>query len=163
MIPSDDVKAYRRTLGLFATGVAVVTALSEQQPIGMTVNSLASVSLQPPLILWSIDERATHYEAFSNSEYFAVHILSMAQRKISDFFSTKALDKFSERSHKQDKRGLPYIDDCLARFECAYETSHKTGDHNIILGRVINYQSSPKELPLLFAKGGYHQLGEALP
>ena len=160
--PENDLRVYRQALGCFATGVAVVTALSEDRPVGMTINSLASVSLRPPLILWSIDEQATHYEAFSGSDYFAVHILSAAQRSLSDFFSAKMVDKFANRHDERDAQGLPLLEDCVARFECALEATHRAGDHNIILGRVLRYQSNPTQAPLLFAGGRHHQLGEPL-
>lgn len=162
MTPEDDLIAYRQALGCFTTGVAVITALSGEEPVAITVNSLASVSLKPPLILWSIDEQATHYEAFSSCEHFAVHILSAAQRELANFFSTKAADKFSGRDYRQDERGLPLLDDCPARFECALETTHTAGDHNIILGRVLKFRSASELAPLLFSGGGYHELGDKL-
>ena len=154
-----DDKLFRRALGTFPTGVTVVTTRDEDgAPVGMTVASFNSVSLDPPLILWSLDRSAFSFQAFSTASHFCVHILAEDQVEMSDRFAQTLTDKFSDLETEPGIGGAPRLINCAARFDCAAWRTYDGGDHIIIIGQVEDMESSGKP-PLLFAGGGYHALG----
>lgn len=152
--PAPDGVAYRRALGAFATGVCVVTADGAAGPVGITVNSFASVSLEPRLVLWSLDERSVRWPAFSAAERFAVHVLSARDRDRAARFSRGAgrLDP-SEFTRPDD--GPPALPDVLARFDCAVHQRIPMGDHLILVGRVLAFEASAGGDALTFYRGRY--------
>lgn len=157
--PEDDLISYRNALGAFTTGVAVVTSTIASKPIGITINSFSSISLKPPLILWSIDEQSSHFDDFHQVQSFAVHILSIRQKAIADRFVQISDDKFSNLEWTYDEMGLPVIPESLARLQCRHNSFYEAGDHRIILGEVLQYHRNEGE-PLLFSGGQYHHLGD---
>lgn len=153
--PGFDVRAFRRALGQFATGVTIVTCLdADGAPTGMTANSFSSVSLDPPLVLWSLDRRAKGFEAYANADRFAVSILSVDQTELSNRFARSGGDKFAGLDWPAGEGGVPLVPEAAARFECATERRLDGGDHVIILGRVTAFERTERPV-LVFAQGSY--------
>ncbi|UXJ50037.1 flavin reductase family protein [Pseudomonas citronellolis] len=153
----------RQALGQFATGVTIVTTLDgESWPIGVTANSFNAVSLEPPLVLWSIGKSAYSYPAFAGSEHFAVHVLGEGQRALSDRFAQASTDKFAGLEVGAGVGGVPLLPGCLTVFECATEHRYDGGDHLILVGRVLRMAApEPDMRPLLFHRGRYQDLAHA--
>ncbi|MBY6191402.1 flavin reductase family protein [Microbulbifer agarilyticus] len=155
---AERARALRDTLGQFATGVTVVTALNAQgEPVGMTVNSFNSVSLDPALILWSIDRGCMSYAAYTEGEYFAVHVLKGDQQNVSNLFAGRGADKFGQVKWHKDANGVPHLDDCAAIFHCRRVQNIEGGDHTILLGEVVEFSAAGGE-PLVFHCGQYRAL-----
>lgn len=154
--PALDQDAFRSALGSYATGVTVVTVPSEDGPIGITANSFASVSLNPPLVLWSPAKESNRFKYFSGAPHFAIHVLDGHQQDVCNAFTKDrhACDRFDWEA---GANGVPLINGCLARFECTLEAEHDAGDHTIIIGRVTaaSYRAG---LPLLFHAGRFVSL-----
>lgn len=149
-------KDFRNALGSFTTGVTIVTTMEPGgTPTGLTVNSFASVSLQPPLVLWSIDKQSGSCETFVNSGHFAIHILYKTQQPLSKLFSSKSDNKFNGISWNTGMNGSPILPDYISCFECTTESTYEGGDHIILLGRVNKYDIKNDEPPLLFHSGEY--------
>lgn len=151
--PTLDPRAYRTALGAFATGVTVVTVPSADGPIGITANSFASVSLDPPLVLWSPAKESKRFKYFSDAPHFAIHVLDAHQQDICTGF-THDKAAFDGLDWVRGDHDVPHIRGCLARFECSLETTHDAGDHVIIIGRVTG-ASFREGLPLLFQAGRF--------
>lgn len=154
-----DARALRNALGRYATGVAVVTAISpDGQPIGLTINSFAAVSLVPPLVLWSLDNQSQHLAAFRAASHHAINVLAADQEAVSQRFATWPVDRFSGLDWQPGLGGAPVLADGCAHFEVANETQHAGGDHTIFIGRVARLSESPAREPLLFFGGRYRAL-----
>ena len=151
--PQSDLRAYRGALGAFATGVTIVTTQTASGPVGMTANSFASVSLDPPLILWSPAKSSSRFAAFSQAPQFIVHVLGVDQRPLAEAF-TRAKNAFDGLDWSLTDTGSPLIRGCLASFECQTDALHDAGDHVIILGRVQHVAHQPGA-PLLFHGGQF--------
>ncbi|MDC0039830.1 flavin reductase [Paracoccaceae bacterium] len=148
-------KDFRAALSSFATGVTIITARDlKDEPIGMTASSFNSVSMEPPLVLWSIAKSALSAPSFTNAEFFAVHVLASDQTEISNKFAIKGEDKFSNINWSQDSNGVPIIDGVSSRFDCKTYAIHEGGDHWIILGEVIEIENNSKR-GLVFSEGSY--------
>jgi flavin reductase (DIM6/NTAB) family NADH-FMN oxidoreductase RutF len=151
----------RRALGEFATGVTIVTARDvERGVVGLTVNSFASVSLEPPLVLWSLSRRSSSLRAFEAAGHFAVNVLAAEQKWLSDRFVRPAADKFAGVDWQPGAGGAPVLDGCIASFECRTRHCLDGGDHVIFLGEVERLSRRDGE-PLLFL-GGRYRLVEPL-
>ena len=152
---SFDPKAFRRALGLFATGVTIVTTrAADGTPVGITANSFNSVSLQPPMVLWSLAKNARSLASFSECGYWNVHILSNEQEALSNRFARAGEDKFAGMALDQSANGVALIPDCTARFQCRNAFQYEGGDHIIFVGEVIEYDASQRP-PLLYVTGDY--------
>lgn len=149
----DNHRAFRNALGSFTTGVTVVTAMTSDGPIGMTVNSFASVSLDPPLVLWSPAKSSSRYGAFTGARHFAIHVLSAEQDHLSAAF-TRGGNGFDEIEIRFNDEGVPVLPGTLARFECAQQAQHDAGDHTIIIGKVLRVAHRQGE-PLCFSGGRF--------
>lgn len=149
----ETERAYRDALGSFGTGVTLITTTTDQSPIGMTVNSFASVSLDPALVLWSVAKRSGRYEAFRNASNFAIHILAENQYDLAMAFAKNA-DAFEPSEWDFSKGEIPLAKKALARFECQTQAVHDGGDHSIMIGRVQRF-SQRQGLPLLFTAGKF--------
>lgn len=157
--PQIDVADFRRALGCFATGVAVVTTLdSRNEPVGITVSSFNSVSMDPPLVLWSIADDAMSYDVFMNAKYFAVNVLTIDQQELSERFASKGADKFTGLGCREGLHGLPILPEYAACFECSTEHQYEGGDHKIIVGRVLRLEDTDKD-PLIYYRGHFHEKG----
>lgn len=150
-----DPRRFREVCGQYATGVAVVTArCGEGRPAGVTVNSFTSVSLDPPLIQFSLDRKASVFPIFIDTAHFAVNVLSSEQRPLSSRFALKS-DAFEEVGYAAGSHGCPVLEGCIANIECEKFAVYDGGDHVIILGRVKQVHCAPANEPLLFFRGGY--------
>ncbi|AOG09614.1 MULTISPECIES: flavin reductase family protein [Rhizobiaceae] len=150
---ADNHRAFRNALGSFTTGVTVVTATTSDGPIGMTVNSFASVSLDPPLVLWSPAKSSSRYGAFTGARHFAIHVLGADQDHLSAAF-TRGGNGFDGIEVRFNDEGVPVLPGTLARFECAEQAQHDAGDHTIIIGRVLRVAHRQGE-PLCFSGGRF--------
>lgn len=154
-----EQQTYRDICGQFATGVTVVTGrLDDGSPIGVTVNSFSSVSLDPPLVLFSLDKKALSFDAFSMTKNFAFNILSEDQKGYSNNFATQSPNKFDGIDHRESTNGVPLLKGCLGVIECRMHAVHEGGDHQIIVGEVIKITSGECDKPLIFYKGAYRSL-----
>ncbi|MGX1098841.1 flavin reductase family protein [Amorphus sp. MBR-141] len=155
-----DPRAFRNALGAFATGVCVVTAVTgDGERLGMTVNSFSSVSLDPPLILFSVANAAKGIEAWRCVEHYAVNMLAWNQQDVSNRFARAMTDKWSDLDVDTGGHGMPLIRHALARFECRGEHQYPGGDHVILVGRVLNFEVlRPDAEPLVFHRGRYREL-----
>jgi flavin reductase (DIM6/NTAB) family NADH-FMN oxidoreductase RutF len=150
-----DQRALRTALGRFATGVTVVTTRTPQGKLeGLTANSFSAVSLDPPLVLWSLKRNAPSLANFLASGYFAVNVLARAQEEIAHHFATRRRDKFAGVPQVPGLGGAPLLHGTLAAFECSTESTIESGDHVILLGRVHRASHRDGE-PLIFSAGRY--------
>lgn len=146
---------FRAVMGSFPTGVTVITAMDKRgRPWGVTVNSFGSVSLDPPLVLWSLKLSSKSYPAFLNADRFSVSILAEDQATISSRFATHVDDKFDGICVRAGLDGVPLINGAAAHIECRKVTSHPGGDHRIFLGEVERIAISERR-PLIFSRGKY--------
>lgn len=163
-----DRLALRAALGAFATGVTIVTTRdSKGRDIGVTANSFNSVSLDPPMVLWSLSRKALSLSAFQANPHFAVHVLAAEQDGLSRKFAVQGADKFEQLAVTRGLGEVPLIDDCAARFQCHTSFNYDGGDHVIFVGTVLAFESFNRP-PLLFHAGRYalaveKQLGESAP
>lgn len=154
-IQALDPKAFRRALGNFATGVTIMTAQNAQgERVGVTANSFNSVSLDPALILWSIDKNSSSYRIFSEATHFAVNILSAAQIDLSNKFARRAEDKFAGIEYEIGAGSSPILKNCSAVFECEKFNIVEGGDHWVIIGKVVKFHDHGRS-PLLYHQGAY--------
>ena len=160
--PPVDSRKFRNALGCFATGVTVVTGLTESGvPVGVTVNAFASVSLRPPLILICLARTTGCLSAFSTGARFAVNILGEDQEPLSKAFAGPQEHKFRNRAFDTWDSGCPILPGCLANLECTRTDSHSAGDHVIVIGRVDRIETAAVARPLLFYRSAYGRLGDA--
>ena len=149
-----DPRTLRDALGCFATGVTVVTCLNEGRPAGLTVNSFTSVSLAPPLVLWSLAKSARSLPVFESTQHFAIHVLSASQVEVSRRFASSVADKFGGLEIDLGHGEVPLLRDYGARFQCEKRHAFDCGDHIIYVGEVVDFDHRPSE-PLLFHGGQY--------
>jgi 3-hydroxy-9,10-secoandrosta-1,3,5(10)-triene-9,17-dione monooxygenase reductase component len=150
-----DRASFRAALGRFVTGVTVVTSLDPAgKPVGLTVNSFNSVSLDPPLVLWSIDRRGTFFDAFAQAPRFAVNVLSAAQKDLARRFAGNPAGRFQGVACEPGLAGIPLLTDCIAWFECSTRQRVDGGDHLILVGLVERFAQGPGQELLYFA-GSY--------
>lgn len=149
----DNSRAFRDALGQYATGVTVITCNTPSGPVGITANSFASVSLDPPLVLWSPAKTSTRYAFFMAAEHFAIHVVGADQTDLCTAFarSGTAFDQFD---WEVGLNNVPLFEGCLSRFECTKTAEFDGGDHTIILARVIRASMRAGD-PLLFHGGRY--------
>lgn len=157
--PATDGRAFRRCLGQFATGVTVMTARDGEQLAGLSVNSFAALSLDPPLILWSVRRESGSWPVFRQARHFAVNMLSSEQVELSNRFATAGSEKFSQTPWTPGDRGAPLLHGAIAYLECDLVQVHEGGDHYVLVGEVQRYARFAGE-PLLFAQGRYAVLDE---
>ena len=152
-------REFRDALGRYATGVTVVTALvGENEKIGITINSFSSVSLEPPLILYSLAKDYHHLEALSSAENFAVNVLSADQREISQSFAHTREDQWKGVDYRVSSRRNLILQPNLAVLECVPFDRIDGGDHLVILGRVVEISANGEDDPLLFFGGSYRRI-----
>ena len=155
MTKSFDLRRLRDCFGRFATGVTIITTIdSEGQPTGLTANSFSSVSLEPPLILWSLDKRSSQIDAFRVAEYYAINVLAADQIDLSNLFATPNEDRFAGLTYSAGIGGAPLLADCVAWIECRSLTTYEGGDHLVFVGEVQRFDHSDRPA-LLFLGGRY--------
>lgn len=153
-----DTRELRNTLGMFATGVTIVTARApDGTPVGLTVNSFSSVSLEPPLVLWSLARTSRALDVFTHQEHWAINILSADQEELSNRFASSGDDKFSGVEMEDGVAGAPLLTDCVARLQCRTASQFDGGDHVILVGEVVKFERSDLD-PLVFYRGRYARI-----
>lgn len=158
---SFDLRTFRDTLGLFVTGVTIITTRdADGAPVGITANSFNSVSLEPPLVLWSVGLKALSLPAFAAAQNFAVHILRDDQADLSQRFARSGIDKFSGLAVERGLGDAPLLPDCAARLECSLHAKHAAGDHVLFIARVDRLVSDPDAMPLVYHGGRYAELSD---
>ncbi len=154
--PSFSSPEFRAALGSFATGVTIVTALDASgRPVGLTANSFNSVSLSPPLVLWSLSKRAGSMPAFTNGSHYAINILAADQRLLAERFASKDVDRFAGVGVRRGAGGVPVLEGSAAVFECFNRSQYEEGDHIIFVGEVEHCERREGALPLIYHGGRY--------
>ena len=161
-MPPFDAKTLRSALGRFTTGVTIATCRDlDGRPIGLTCNSFNSLSLDPPLVLWSLRAASPALAAFREASHFAINVLSEAQVGLSRRFARAVPDRFAEGQWADGIGGAPVLGGCTAVFECALQSQQEAGDHVLFIGQVERMHEAALP-PLLFQAGHYRLLGEIL-
>jgi len=146
---------FRQLLGRFATGVTVVTSRSgDGEPVGMTANSLSSVSLQPPLVLVSVEKGHEMHAAMETGTHYVFNILSSEQEALSRRFAASEPNRFRGVSYRENQHGIAILDGVVAHIECEKQAAVPGGDHTIFVGLVVGGDTTDKR-PLLYYRGGY--------
>ena len=153
-----DQDAFRRTLGQFATGVTIITAVSDGEPAGVAANSFTSVSLDPPLVLFCVARTSTTWPRIERARKFAVNILGEHQEELSRLFATKGADRFGQTEWHIGVGGSPVLHDTIAYLDCEFWAEYDGGDHIIVVGRVLDLGTPHDAGPLLFFRGKYGRL-----
>ena len=152
----------RHALGRFTTGVTIVTCLDANgESVGLTANSFNALSLDPPLVLWSLRSTSTSLAAFKCASHFAINVLAESQVELSRRFASSVEHKFAEGPWSEGRCGAPVLAGCAAVFECATASMQQAGDHQLFIGRVLAVMESAVA-PLVFQSGHYRLLGEVL-
>lgn len=155
--PSFSTADFRAALGMFATGVTIVTALDDNgRRIGLTANSFNSVSLEPPLVLWSLSRAAASLATFSRGSHYAVNILAADQKELAVRFSTRRADRFEGVAFREGAGGAPLLDGVVAVFECFNRSRYEEGDHVIFVGEVERCVHRTGASPLIYHGGQYY-------
>lgn len=156
---------FRRVLGHFPTGVAVITAMgTDGAPVGMAVGSFTSVSLDPPMVAFLPDKSSTSWPKIEVAGVFCVNVLGAGQHEVSKAFATKGGDKFGSLSWQPSGLGSPMIDGVIAWIDCEIDAVHEAGDHYIVVGRVRELDiAAPDGEPLVFFKGSYGNFAAHTP
>jgi flavin reductase (DIM6/NTAB) family NADH-FMN oxidoreductase RutF len=155
MSDSFDVRAFRSALGTFATGVTVMTTVAASgEMVGNTASSFNSVSLDPPLVLWSLRKSSSLIAVFEAAEHFAVNVLGAWQFALSEHFAKRMPDKFDNVVYASGLGGCPVLFGALATFECSKEANVASGDHVVFFGRVERATYREGE-PLIYSAGRY--------
>ncbi|HIJ63325.1 MAG TPA: flavin reductase family protein [Rhodospirillaceae bacterium] len=156
---SVDSQTFRKALGCFPTGVTVVTATAaDGSPLGVTISSFTSLSLEPPLVLFCLDNKNLWLDSFAKAGFFAVNVLALDQRALSERFAGRAEDKWIGIAHEPGHGGVPVIAGSLAVLECSLEAVHPGGDHQIFVGRVQQLRVAPAGRPLVHFRGAYGEI-----
>lgn len=159
-IPDDPESAararqFRDVLGLFASGVTVVTSVSDGAPVGMTCQSFSSLSLEPPLVLFSASHSSTSWPRIQLAGTFAINMLADDQQQLCRLFATTGADKFAGVEWTVGVAGAPLLPGCLAHIECRLDSVTAAGDHDIVIGSPLAMDEDPSRNPLLFFRSGY--------
>ena len=155
--PSFSAQEFRTALGMFATGVTIVTARSQDGGvIGLTANSFNSVSLDPPLVLWSLARAAASMAAFRNGSHYAINVLAADQKALAERFALRGADRFKDVGYSEGIGGAPLLDGAAATFECFNRSRYEEGDHVIFVGEVERCSFRPGASPLLFHGGRFY-------
>jgi len=158
-ISGSDSRTLRDAMGCFATGITVITTIDRNgKPAGLTANSFTSVSLDPPLVLVCLDNKASTLPAFNEAEAFAVNILHIGQQPVSNLFSTRDTDRFANTDWETWDHDVPIIENSLASFECLKQSIIQQGDHVIVIGEVVKARFEQRRDPLLYYSGKYRRL-----
>jgi flavin reductase (DIM6/NTAB) family NADH-FMN oxidoreductase RutF len=158
--PAVDSARYRQVLGHFPTGVTVITAGSDEGPVGLCVGSFTSVSLEPPLVAFCAGDTSTSYPHIEAAGHYCVNILGEDQEETARVFAGKGDDKFAGIGwHPSPVTGAPVLDGVLAWIDCDIDAVHGAGDHWIVVGRVLDLEIGHEGGPLVFFRGGFGRYG----
>ncbi len=154
-----EPRQFRDALGRFGTGVTIVTTLDGSRPMGMTASSFASVSLDPPLVLFCPARTAESYQALASGGPFVINVLSESQQELSNRFARAGEDKWRDLAFDVWDTGVPVLRECLANLECDTHAVYDGGDHSVVVGRVRRLAHVPVGRPLIYFSGSYAKLG----
>jgi flavin reductase (DIM6/NTAB) family NADH-FMN oxidoreductase RutF len=161
-MPSPEPQQLRRALGRFATGVTVITCVGRDGSwLGLTANSFQSLSLTPPLVLWSLRSESTSVAAFDAAPSFAINVLAEGQVEVSRRFASREVDKFAEGAWSLGEHGAPVLAGCVATLQCQQHSRQVLGDHVLYVGEVL-HAAEAGLAPLVFQAGHYRLMGEVL-
>ncbi len=150
-----DTRQFRSALGGFPTGVAVVTTRTQSgEPVGITINSFSSVSLEPPLVLWSLATQSASLAHFAIGCRHVIHVLAHDQEALAQRFASRIPDKFDGIAHAINDNNIPLFGECVATFDCVTHALHEEGDHMIVIARVEQIDQRARD-PLLFCGGKF--------
>ncbi|MCB1842905.1 MAG: flavin reductase family protein [Halioglobus sp.] len=156
---SFDGRQLRNAMGRFATGVCLITTYTDdRQPLALTANSFSSVSLDPPLVLWNLQNNSDVYAHYAGQRFFAINVLSSEQQDMSNHYARKGQHLLDPAHFREGRYGAPIIRNALVNLECELHATHAGGDHLIIVGRIRDMHERPNGKPLLFYAGGYREL-----
>ena len=154
--PSFSAPEFRTALGMFATGVTIVTARDASGAcVGLTANSFNSVSMAPPLVLWSLSQRAGSLPAFTRGSHYVINILAAEQHALAERFASKVADRFAGVAFRDGVGGAPILEGAAAVFECFNRSRYEEGDHIIFVGEVERCEHRVGAQPLIFHGGRY--------
>jgi flavin reductase (DIM6/NTAB) family NADH-FMN oxidoreductase RutF len=152
-----DARAFRNALGAFTTGVTIVTTRDAQgHDVGLTVNSFNSVSLEPPLVLWSLARSAGSMPVFERGSHYAINILAAEQHALAERFADRTVERFADVPFREGAGGAPVLDGAAAVFECFNRSQYEEGDHVIFVGEVERCTRRAEASPLIFHGGRYY-------
>ncbi|MEP0189729.1 MAG: flavin reductase family protein [Erythrobacter sp.] len=154
-----DAEAFRQTMSLFATGVSVISAVSEGQPRGFTANSLVSVSLDPMLVCWSIQNTSSQFALYSEARDFTVSILGEGQNDIAERYSKPGHSETRIDDFVWIDGGLPVVAGAIATIHCRQWSLYPAGDHTMIFGEVVGVEANNDAAPLTYFRGAFSALG----
>ena len=152
---SFDAAKFRQVLGHFPTGVTVITTVHDGEPVGLAVGSFASLSLDPPSVMFGAGKQSSTWPKIREAGVFCVNILSEGQEDVCRVFASKATDKFAEIGWKRSGNGCPVINDALGYIDCTLDQVFSVGDHDLVVGAVTDLDVIHEGGPLLFYRGGY--------
>jgi flavin reductase (DIM6/NTAB) family NADH-FMN oxidoreductase RutF len=153
-----DTLSLRNALGTFATGVAIVTTVNDDVHVGMTVNSFSSVSLDPPLVLWSLQRSSDCYEIFNQAHHYSVNVLSQSQQDQSTYYAKKNQHILLKDEYRLGRTGSPILKGSMSYFECKTIQRIDAGDHVILLSEVCDFEVNDTQKPLIFHASHYREL-----
>ena len=155
--PNFSAKEFRTSLAMFATGVTIVTARApDGSLVGLTANSFNSVSLNPPLVLWSLSQAAGSMAALSSGSHYAINILAADQKTLAERFASKREDRWKDVAFTEGASGSPLLEGAAATFECFNRSRYEEGDHVIFVGEVERCSHRVGAAPLLFHGGKFY-------
>jgi flavin reductase (DIM6/NTAB) family NADH-FMN oxidoreductase RutF len=158
---SSDHRALRDAFSRFPTGVTVVTALDHSdKPLGVTISSFNTVSLHPPLVLWSLAQKSSSLNAFYMGSAHVIHVLAEPQAALAKLFSSRVEDRFKGLELELSEHKIPLLPGCSAYFECTTEACYPAGDHVIVVSRIKHFRHD-EQAPLLFYAGNFATLGQS--
>ncbi len=155
---TPDAAEFRSVMGLFATGVTIVTAMDGDTPVGVAANSFTSVSLDPPLVLFCVARTSTTWPSIERARKFAVNILGEHQEELSNLFALKGADRFGQTRWHRGVGGSPVLQDCIAYIDCEFWAEYDGGDHTIVVGKVLDLGIMREASPLIFFRGQYARM-----
>ena len=154
-MPGFDAATFRAVLGHFGSGITVITAVDQGEPVGLTCQSFSSVSLEPPLVLFVAARASNSWPRIRHAGHFCANVLGEDQEELGRRFAIRGADKFAGIGWRPGLTGAPLLDGCLAFVECELAAVHDGGDHDIVVGRVLDLGVADEGNPLLFYRGGY--------
>lgn len=155
--PSFSTREFRDALGMFATGVTIVTARTATGDlVGLTASSFNSVSLAPPLVLWSLSHGASTLPTFADGSHYAIHVLAADQKALAERFATRGIDRWAGLETRPGISGAPLLAGAAATFECFNRSQYKEGDHTIFVGEVERCEHREGASPLLYHGGKFY-------
>ena len=155
--PSFSTREFRDALGMFATGVTIVTGRDATGAlVGLTASSFNSVSLEPPLVLWSLSHAASSMQAFADGSHYAIHVLAADQKALAERFATRGIDRWAGLAYHPGINGAPLLEGAAATFECFNRSQYQEGDHTIFVGEVEHCEHREGASPLLYHGGKFY-------